>query len=79
MLAIGLPVIAAVNTRELTSYWHVAVAHAVVIVGIDNEFIYLNDPALDNAPTRVALAEFDLAWLEMDNLSCVISLEETHA
>ena len=74
MLAVGLPVIVAVNTGELRSYWQSAVAHAVVIVGMDNEFVYINDPALDDGDKRVSLAEFDLAWLEMDNLSCIISL-----
>ena len=73
-LAIGLPVIVAVNTGELKSYWQIAVAHAVVVVGIDKKFVYLNDPALDDAPIPVELAEFDLAWLEMDNLLCVIRL-----
>jgi hypothetical protein len=39
-----------------------------------NEFVYINDPALDSAPQSVTLAEFDLAWLEMENLCCVIRL-----
>lgn len=73
-LDVGLPVIVAVNTGELTSYWQRTTAHAVVIVGMDSEFIYLNDPALDDAPKKVALAEFDLAWLEMANLLCIIRL-----
>ena len=71
---VGLPVIVAVNTGELTSYWQRATAHAVVVVGMDSEFVYLNDPALDDAPKQVALAEFDLAWLEMENLLCIIRL-----
>lgn len=73
-LATGLPVIVAVNTGELRSYWQSAVAHAVVIVGIDDEYVYVNDPALDDGPQHVTVAEFDLAWLEMDNLCCVIRL-----
>ena len=74
VLATGLPIIVAVNTGELRSYWQSTVAHAVVVVGIDEEFAYINDPALDDGPQVVALAEFDLAWLEMDNLCCVIRL-----
>lgn len=73
-LTIGLPIIVAVNTSELTSYWQTAVAHAVVVVGMDHEFIYVNDPALDDGPQRITVAEFDLAWLEMENLLCVIRL-----
>lgn len=73
-LAIGLPIIVAVNTGELTSYWQTAVAHAVVVVGMDHEFIYVNDPVLDDGPQRITVAEFDLAWLEMENLLCVIRL-----
>jgi uncharacterized protein YvpB len=73
-LATGLPVIVAVNTGELRSYWQSTVAHAIVVVGMDNEFVYINDPALDSAPQSVTLAEFDLAWLEMENLCCVIRL-----
>jgi hypothetical protein len=41
---------------------------------MDKEFVYLNDPAWDDAPKQVAVAEFDLAWLEQENLLCVISL-----
>ena len=73
-LAVGLPVIVAVNTGELKSYWQSSVAHAVVVIGMDKEFVYLNDPALDDAPQRVAIAEFDLAWLEQENLLCIVSL-----
>jgi ABC-type bacteriocin/lantibiotic exporter with double-glycine peptidase domain len=73
-LAIGLPVIVAINTGELKSYWQSAVAHAVVVIGMDKEFIYLDDPALEDAPQRVTIAEFDLAWLEQENLLCIVSL-----
>lgn len=38
-LATGLPVIVAVNTKELRSYWQSAVAHAIVIIGIDDEYV----------------------------------------
>ena len=60
----GLPIIAFVDTGQLTSYWPEATNHAVVVVGITNDTIYLNDPEFNIAPQAVSLAEFELAWLE---------------
>lgn len=60
----GLPIIAFVDTGQLTSYWREATNHAVVIVGITSDTVYLNDPEFDTAPQTVSLAEFELAWLE---------------
>lgn len=70
----GLPMIVAVNTAELQSYWQSTVAHAVVVIGMDDEYVYVNDPAFDRSPQRITRGEFDLAWLEMDNLCCIIRL-----
>ena len=61
----GLPVIAAVDTAEL-GYWHEATDHAIVVVGIDGEFVYVNDPELRSGPKRVARDEFEPAWWEKD-------------
>lgn len=61
----GHPCIVFVKTREL-SYWNTDTAHAVVVVGIDDDNIYLNDPAFDEAPQIVPKGDFDLAWLEAD-------------
>ena len=72
-LEIGLPVIVAVDTHQL-SYWDEATDHAVVVVGIDAENVYLNDPDLSTAPQAVSLAEFELAWLEKDYLAAIIQL-----
>lgn len=72
-LEVGLPLIVVVDTNQL-SYWHEATNHAVVVVGIENETIYLNDPDLNVAPQMVSLAEFELAWLEKDYLMAVIQL-----
>ncbi|MFN8441640.1 MAG: peptidase C39 family protein [Caldilineaceae bacterium] len=73
-LASGLPTIVAVNTRELKSYWRIGVAHAVIVIGIDDRFVYANDPAFAIAPQKISRAEFELAWLEQDYLSCLIGL-----
>lgn len=71
----GLPIIAYVNTGELTSYWNVTTFHAVVVVGIDEDRVYVNDPYFDDAPKAIQQAEFILAWLEQDFWYGVIRLE----
>ncbi|MCL4863629.1 MAG: C39 family peptidase [Caldilineaceae bacterium] len=74
-LDVGLPVIAAVNTGFLQAYWNEALGHAVVVVGIEDEIVYINDPALATAPQAIDLNEFFAAWGEKDFLYAVISLE----
>jgi ABC-type bacteriocin/lantibiotic exporter with double-glycine peptidase domain len=72
----GLPVIAYVNTGELKSYWQYTTFHAVVVVGLDEQFVYVNDPYFADAPKEVARGEFVLAWLEQDYRYAVIRLAE---
>jgi uncharacterized protein YvpB len=63
LLAAGWPVIVSVQTQELP-YWNgVASLHAVVLVGMDEEDVYLNDPAWTEAPVQAPIGDFDLAWL----------------
>jgi ABC-type bacteriocin/lantibiotic exporter with double-glycine peptidase domain len=66
------PCIAMVNTQELP-YWSEAVQHAVVVVGLDANDIYLNDPAFSNSPFQVSHGDFELAWLEQDEFYAVVS------
>lgn len=72
-LEAGIPSIVAVDTRELP-YWEETADHAVVVVGLDEETVYLNDPDTSKSPQAVSIAEFQLAWLEKDFLSAVITL-----
>lgn len=65
------PVMAFVDTAEL-SYWPVSTNHAVVVVGIDEETVWINDPAFPDAPITVSTAEFDLAWFNGDNTCAII-------
>jgi ABC-type bacteriocin/lantibiotic exporter with double-glycine peptidase domain len=65
------PCMVPVQTGEL-SYWTDQTDHAVVVVGLDEAFIYLNDPAFPNAPIQVSRGEFDLAWLERDEAYAVV-------
>ena len=61
----GSPVIVAVNTGPLT-YWIDDTAHALVVVGIEQETVLVNDPEFEQSPQAVPLDEFLLAWLEQD-------------
>jgi ABC-type bacteriocin/lantibiotic exporter with double-glycine peptidase domain len=72
----GLPLIVAVDTGELRSYWREATGHAVVVVGIERDTVYLNDPEFENAPIAIPLAEFELAWEEMYCRYAVIALKQ---
>lgn len=72
----ALPIIAYVNTGELRSYWNVETFHAVVVVGLDDEVVYVNDPYFDDAPKEVERDEFILAWLEQDFWYVVVRLAE---
>ena len=71
----GLPVIAAVNTGYLPSYWKEAVGHALVIIAVEDEGVYVNDPALLTAPRLITINEFLTAWGEKDFLYAVIGLQ----
>lgn len=57
------PCIAFVEAGELP-YWNERNSHAIVVVGLDTQFVYLNDPVLAYGPIRVPRGDFDLAWLE---------------
>jgi len=72
-VARGIPCIAFVHTLHL-SYWSEDTRHAVVVVGIDEERVYLNDPFVDTAPQTVGRLEFELAWDEMDNTCAIITV-----
>lgn len=66
-----LPPVVFVATQEL-SYWREATNHALIVVGFENDLIYVNDPSLTDAPRSITVAEFDLAWLEMDEFYALI-------
>ncbi len=66
------PPIAFVGTSELP-YWNSDEKHAVVVVGFDENYVYVNDPAFPNSPIPVSIGDFDLAWLEFDELYAVLT------
>lgn len=67
------PVIAFVQAGELPHWRGHTFRHAVVIVGLDEAFVYLLDPASAPEPVAAPLADFLLAWEEMDNACAVIT------
>lgn len=71
-LQAGNPVLTPVQTRELP-HWVEDVPHAVVVVGMDNQVVYINDPAFPNAPVSVPHGDFDLAWLEHNEYYAVLA------
>src|SRR5712692_7861026 len=54
----NLPIIAFVNTADLP-YWDVAVDHAVVVVGMDDDSVHVNDPYFESAPQKVSRSDFE--------------------
>ena len=70
-LQAGVPVIAFVDTAEL-AYWKTATNHAVVITGLDADHVVVNDPAFESFPQRIPQDEFELAWLNSDNVCALV-------
>ena len=66
------PVIVLVRTIFL-DYWQDDVAHAVVVVGYNDDHLLLNDPAFDHAPQQASLNGFLAAWGEFDFLTGLIT------
>jgi ABC-type bacteriocin/lantibiotic exporter with double-glycine peptidase domain len=68
-----ISVIACVHTG-LLSYWQNQITqHAVLVVGIDEQKIYLLDPAKTEKVIAVLIDEFLLAWDEMEFAFAVIT------
>ncbi len=68
-----LPCIALVRTADL-SYWQYSTDHALLVVGFDEETIFINDPAFEAHPLSVPVTEVELAWMEFDYRYGVIML-----
>jgi ABC-type bacteriocin/lantibiotic exporter with double-glycine peptidase domain len=69
-----VPVIAFVQTSELPYWEGVEARHAVVVVGLDDENVYLLDPARDPGTITVSIGDFSLAWEDwMDGRYAVIT------
>lgn len=68
----GWPVIIPVKTGQLP-YWQEDTDHAIVVVGMDEQSVYINDPAFVTAPIPVSHGNLDLAWLERNEYYAVLA------
>jgi len=69
----SMPPVAFVKTGDLP-YWQGNTSHAVLLVGYDDEAVYINDPIFASAPQRVGWDEFMLAWDHLDNCYALIGM-----
>ena len=60
-LTSGVPPIALLATAALP-YWSQSCDHVAVVVGVDDSWVYLNDPYFNSTPQQVSHADFLLAW-----------------
>ena len=51
------------RTGELP-YWDRDTPHALVVVSVEENVVYVNDPAFEKAPVPVPVGDFELAWYE---------------
>lgn len=65
MLEERVPCIVFLWTGNL-KYWNIACWHAVVVVGFEEDAIYINDPFFSDAPKKVVLDSFLEAWSHYD-------------
>jgi hypothetical protein len=71
-LEAGIPPIVFVRTSELP-YWQEDTPHAVIVVGMDADNVFLLDPAYqDEIPVTVSLGNFALAWSHSDQAMALI-------
>lgn len=63
LLTQGWPCLVAVDTGELP-YWQTSTGHAVVLIGMSRQQVYLNDPEMTEGPLQVPSGDFYLAWQE---------------
>jgi len=72
LLSLGWPIITSVQTGDLPHWLGQNTLHAVVVVGMSPEYVYVNDPAFSVAPIQVPIGEFDLAWLAQDERFAIL-------
>lgn len=65
------PVIARVWTQML-DYWELETSHVVVVVGFDDQGVFVNDPGVENWPIHVSWNGFLAAWFEFNQTAIVI-------
>ena len=74
-LAADTPPVVLFLTRHL-NYWETETAHAVVVVGVGDDHVIVNDPAFAQHRRRCAYDEFMLAWSDFDYLCALVEPEK---
>lgn len=59
-------------SADLVSWLPFRGAHAVVILEISQDEMVLHDPALESGALRVAINEFWLGWIELDQKAAIV-------
>ncbi len=68
----GNPIIARVWTAMLSG-WTVTTSHVLVVIGYDDEGVFVNDPAFAQHPRFVAWDAFLASWAEFDETSVILT------
>lgn len=68
----GNPCIVPVLANEFPHWPDEIVQHAIVVVGMDEKFVWIHDPMVTKAPFAVSAGDFDLAWFGMNERLAVI-------
>ena len=63
----------AVNAED-SQTWPYVGNHAVVVVGFDDQYVFVNDPAQMGAPLEIDTSTFLLAWSYRDYEYAIIRL-----
>lgn len=71
----GLPLIVAVDTDNV-NYWPYVANHAVVVIGFNDNSVFVHDPNQSGEPLEVEIGNFMLAWSRRDFQYAVIQLTE---
>lgn len=72
-LSMGNAPIIFLRTSELP-YWQEDTPHAIVLIGIDTESVFLLDPAYESVtPVSAAIGDFLLAWSHFDMVYALIT------
>jgi len=70
----GIPPIIPLHTSQLP-HWDQDFAHAVVVVGINEDHVFVHDPAKEQPGIAVSQGDFHLAWDEMDNWFALLQVK----
>lgn len=67
----NVPPIVFVSTAPL-HYWQTKCLHALVVVGVEEQLVWVHDPTLATAPTAIPRDEFLAAWGELAQLAALV-------